>query len=169
MPYTFSPSLSHLAQPARALLEATPHAEALAIGAYIFSGPRILLLRRAPTESWANRWEVPGGGAEVIDTTLLDTVVREVKEETGLDVMYIPEVLGFADFTTSGGLEVRKWGFVVEVREGMEVRCEPSEHSEYRWCTKEDVGEMEITTQTHKRNILRAMERVASVRGCGQK
>jgi ADP-ribose pyrophosphatase YjhB (NUDIX family) len=42
---------------------------------------RILLQRRADSGNWA----LPGGGMEM-DESLADSVVREVKEETGLNV-----------------------------------------------------------------------------------
>jgi ADP-ribose pyrophosphatase YjhB (NUDIX family) len=42
---------------------------------------RILLQRRADSGNWA----LPGGAME-LDEALVDSVVREVKEETGLDV-----------------------------------------------------------------------------------
>jgi ADP-ribose pyrophosphatase YjhB (NUDIX family) len=42
---------------------------------------RILLQRRADSGNWA----LPGGGMEMTET-LSDSVIREVKEETGLDI-----------------------------------------------------------------------------------
>ncbi|WVQ99746.1 hypothetical protein IAU59_006888 [Kwoniella sp. CBS 9459] len=52
---------------------------------------KILLVHRAATENdYPDHWEIPGGGAEPgVDQTLLETVVREVKEETGLVVSAI--------------------------------------------------------------------------------
>lgn len=45
-------------------------------------GGRILVQRRADSGNWA----LPGGGME-IDESLADSVIREVKEETGFDVV----------------------------------------------------------------------------------
>jgi 8-oxo-dGTP pyrophosphatase MutT (NUDIX family) len=47
---------------------------------------RVLLVRRADS----NRWALPGGGVE-IGESVAQTAVREVQEETGIDV----EVVGF--------------------------------------------------------------------------
>lgn len=45
----------------------------------------MLLLRGAPSNSFALKWELPGGSAEPVkDKTLLHTAVRELWEETGL-------------------------------------------------------------------------------------
>ena len=47
---------------------------------------RYLITKRVMTKSWApGWWEVSGGGAQAGETSLA-AVLREVKEETGLDV-----------------------------------------------------------------------------------
>lgn len=47
---------------------------------------RYLITKRAMTKSWApGHWEVSGGGVQAGETSL-EGVLREVKEETGLDV-----------------------------------------------------------------------------------
>ena len=47
---------------------------------------RYLITKRVMTKSWApGWWEVSGGGAQAGETSL-EAVLREVKEETGLDV-----------------------------------------------------------------------------------
>ncbi|KAF8542593.1 NUDIX hydrolase domain-like protein, partial [Trichophaea hybrida] len=120
------------------------------------SPPQLLLLRRAPTDSFPNRWEVPGGGTEPCDATLLDTVVREVREETGLEVVAVTHDLGVVEFVGRGG-RGKKFSFVVEVVEG-EVRTNPGEHTEWRWCTGEDVGGLKITTEAQREVIMRAFE-----------
>jgi 8-oxo-dGTP pyrophosphatase MutT (NUDIX family) len=48
--------------------------------------PRLLIVRRALTDSMPGCWEVPGGGTDPDDETLLHGAAREVAEETGLVV-----------------------------------------------------------------------------------
>ena len=48
-------------------------------------GPEILLAQRPPGEALAGFWEFPGGKLEAGETPLL-AVVREVREELGVDV-----------------------------------------------------------------------------------
>ncbi len=66
----------------------------LAVGAVARAGGALLLVRRAqPPE--AGSWSVPGGRVERGET-LAEAVVREVAEETGLDVV-CGALLGWAE------------------------------------------------------------------------
>jgi ADP-ribose pyrophosphatase YjhB (NUDIX family) len=55
-----------------------------AVGAFIFDGPRVLVIQRG-TPPGAGLWSVPGGKLEA-NETLAQAVAREVREETGLVV-----------------------------------------------------------------------------------
>jgi 8-oxo-dGTP pyrophosphatase MutT (NUDIX family) len=48
--------------------------------------PRILLMRRAEREgdSWSGHWSLPGGRRDEADSDLLDTAIRELREECGV-------------------------------------------------------------------------------------
>jgi 8-oxo-dGTP diphosphatase len=50
-----------------------------------FAGPELLLAQRPPGEALAGFWEFPGGKLEAGETAL-HAVVREVREELGVDV-----------------------------------------------------------------------------------
>ena len=68
-------------------LKAEPTA---AVGIIRCTGPResILLLRRARSieDPWSGHYAFPGGRREVHDSTLYDTCIREVLEETGIQL-----------------------------------------------------------------------------------
>src|SRR4051812_43354840 len=52
------------------------------------TGPRVLLMKRAERESdpWSGHISLPGGRHEPFDSDLLDTAIRETREELGLDL-----------------------------------------------------------------------------------
>jgi mutator protein MutT len=61
-----------------------------AVGAVVVTDAGVVLVRRK-NEPLAGRWSLPGGGVEVGET-LAACVVREVREETGLDVEVGPVI-----------------------------------------------------------------------------
>jgi 8-oxo-dGTP diphosphatase len=54
------------------------------VGAVVLDGDRVLLVRRA-NEPLKGEWSVPGGAVDAGET-LRAAIIREVREETGLDV-----------------------------------------------------------------------------------
>ena len=154
-------SLSSFAVPPSTILAENPHLTSLAVGAFIFqpTTSKILLIRRSLTEpAFPDLWEVPGGGAELSDATLLDAVVREVKEETGLTVTAVAENLGWLEFPGRCGRMWRKYNFLVEA--AGDVTTDPAEHSEWAWCGEEDVGALKITTEEQRACVVAAFKRM---------
>jgi 8-oxo-dGTP diphosphatase len=67
-----------------------PDRPIVAVGAIIRDGGRVLLVRRGQ-EPLKGEWSLPGGAVEVGET-LEAALVREVREETSLDVIVGPVV-----------------------------------------------------------------------------
>ncbi|PYH45978.1 NUDIX hydrolase [Aspergillus saccharolyticus JOP 1030-1] len=111
--------------------------------------PKILLLRRAPTDSFPGHWEAPGGSCDETDASILSGAAREVFEETGLRVSRFVELVGVDEWTVvrGGGVKrVVKFSFLVEVEaeEGKgkldgAIRLDPAEHDAFVWATEEEV------------------------------
>lgn len=127
-----------------------------AVGAVILRQDEVLLIRRA-AEPWAGRWSVPGGAVE-LGERLEDALVREAREETGLEVEPLA-IVGVFDRIVEEAGEVR-WHYVL-----VDYLCRPlsgspragTDASEARWVPLTDLDRYALTEPT-RRAIARATE-----------
>jgi len=84
----FSPGLTHR------MSRQYPTQPMIGAGAIVLDGDRVLLIQRA-AEPLKGQWSLPGGRLE-LGETIQQTIVREVREETGLDVEPL-QLLGVYD------------------------------------------------------------------------
>lgn len=82
-----------------------PRRPIVGVGGVILVDGRVVLIRRR-FEPMADRWSLPGGAVDVGET-LLRGLVREMKEETGLDVEVGPVVDVFDRITHDADGRVR--------------------------------------------------------------
>lgn len=100
------------------------------VGAVVRYGDKVLLLQRPEDDFMGGIFELPSGkveSGEALDVAL----IREVKEETGLDVANLREYLGHFDYLSGSGTKSRQFNFAVGV-----VVTEPvelQEHDSYAW------------------------------------
>jgi 8-oxo-dGTP diphosphatase len=106
-------------------------------------GDRCLLLRRTTTSQGnPGRWDFPGGKVETGES-FDRSVVREVREETGLEI-FIVRVVGFAE---SESPEKRIAYIILEGRrERGDVRLS-EEHEEFQWAPIRSLPAMDLCPQ----------------------
>lgn len=93
-----------------------------AVGLLLAEGARgvdLLLIHRSERASdpWSGQMALPGGHSEAADRTLLDTAIREVREEIGVDLRRDAELLGPLDDVVPANavpLLVRPFVFALE-------------------------------------------------------
>jgi 8-oxo-dGTP pyrophosphatase MutT (NUDIX family) len=120
--------------------------------------PSILLLKRAANEVYfPNVFELPSGKVDPEDPTIQHALVREVQEETGLDVTEIVAELKPMIYTTdkmvvdNSGQDVLvsksaiQLNYVTSISDG-EVKLSANEHSESIWATERELDELNITS-----------------------
>jgi 8-oxo-dGTP pyrophosphatase MutT (NUDIX family) len=149
----------------------------IAIAALVFDttkgiDPRILLLQRSAQDSMPNRWEVPGGGCDDEDESILHGLARELWEEAGLNATHIEPSVGEPHFFTSrSGKNICKFLFVVQVEQGadgqLNVRLDPDEHRRFVWASQDEfkakrVGdvELEFSTRDLENTVLQSFEHI---------
>jgi 8-oxo-dGTP pyrophosphatase MutT (NUDIX family) len=155
--FTSDPSTSSFAVSAQTYLSNHPSAyyQYIATGALVFDrsspsssppGPRILLIQRAEGDSMPGRWEIPGGGCDDDDASILHAVARELWEEAGLQAARVGPLVGTPHvFVSRSGKLVGKFNFLVEAAgeptaDGRwDVTLDPVEHQRFVWASEEEV------------------------------
>jgi 8-oxo-dGTP diphosphatase len=122
-----------------------PSQPVVGVGAIIICDGKILLEKRRG-EPGKGKWSVPGGLVELGETTL-EAVIREVKEETGLDVAE-PELIDVVDNIVRDENGEVKWHFViidyfVKIKGG-ELRAE-DDAEELRWVPLAEAEKYDLT------------------------
>lgn len=108
-----------------------PYTHQLAVIAYVIRDDKFLLLKR---NNEPKVWGPPGGRLAT-DENPNEGILREIREETGLDV----EVIGTLDvwYGTYNGSILTSIDYIAKYQAG-EISLS-DEHSEYRWSTIEDL------------------------------
>lgn len=114
------------------------------VGVAVISEGRVLLIQRG-RGAQAGKWAVPGGKVD-LGETLRETAVREVREETGLDIdlgdaVWVGESIGPGD--------PPEWHYTlvdfVAVVNG-DLSAEPADDAaDLRWVTIDEARAMDLT------------------------
>jgi len=105
----------------------------------------ILLIRRTPQDRWPLHWEFPRGKCNSSDKNLKDCLMREVKEEVGLDVEIIRFIDKFEYLADGGTRKSVQYNFLCNLKDDKQpVVLGLSEHDIFKWVSS--VGEVELLT-----------------------
>jgi 8-oxo-dGTP diphosphatase len=112
------------------------------VGAVIVNDSKVLLLQRPKDDFMGGIYELPSGkveAGEALDTALL----REVEEETGLNISRIVRYIGHFDYESKSGKKTRQFNFAVSVNSPLEIKL--TEHDNYAWSRKEELDKYQVT------------------------
>ena len=133
--------------PATIYLEPTPQFKPCVEVAtvYIEYKDQILLLHRQNNESQGNKWGIPGGKVEKNETPL-QAVIRETKEETGIDISnQAIETLKtvYVEYNESNHFVYHAFRTQLQGDPGA-VRINFDEHKGFTWVKPDDALKMDL-------------------------
>ena len=129
-------------------------------GAVIKDGKVLILQRHENEEIYPGMWELPSGKRELLEPSD-DSLIREIKEEAGIDVEIIMP-FSVCDYRIEKEKEIRdstQINFLVKLINGVEVKLS-DEHQNYAWISKEEIDKYNLTEAT-KNVIKKAFDIVA--------
>lgn len=120
------------------------------VGAMIFDDQgRLLMTKRGQgAKNERGCWEIPGGSVE-LNEMRADAIVREVKEELGVDVEVIDELLSFEHMIPEEGQHWIATTFIVQIKDGQTPRImEPHKCDAIEWFEMDDLpSPLALTTE----------------------
>ena len=105
-----------------------------------------LLLKRPSNDFMGGINELPSGNLEEGES-LKEGLIREVKEETNLNLKNILRYLGHFDYKSGSGKKARQFNFLIQVEKG-EIKL--TEHDGYIWAPKDSTEFKKVTDSVKK-------------------
>ena len=104
------------------------------VGCIMHHGDSILLLHRSESETDPSLWGIPAGKVEQGESSD-EAIVRELKEETGIELLkYDVEHIGQLDIEYEA-LIVEFIVFYKKFDDAPSIKLDPNEHTTHRWIT----------------------------------
>ena len=101
---------------------------------------RVLVLKRAPRMPYRpGSWDLPGGHL-ALDENTEQCLLREIKEETALDVT-IDRLLGLNSMAPEPYLQAL---YACRLTVFQNVTLRPDEHVEHRWVTLDELASLDL-------------------------
>lgn len=124
-------------------------AQRIVLGGVVIKEGRVLILQRHNDEAiYPNMWELPSGKRENLESSEV-ALVREVREESGLDVEALAPISTF-DYQVERHDELHdstQINFLVRPINSKEVSLS-NEHQAFAWAAPEEINNYDITDST---------------------
>ena len=108
-----------------------------AVGAIILNEKNKVLMMSRKTDDFMGGIDELSSRNMEQGENIYDALVREVKEETNLDVVNVKSYIGSFDYISGSGKKARQYNFVLDVKNTENIIL--TEHDEYNWLTIEEI------------------------------
>jgi len=119
----------------------------ISTGIAVVKDNKILMVRRQSNDYLGGVYELPGGGVDEGET-IIDGAIRELKEETGLDVSRIITTFPGFDYSTDKKPRVRQINLLVETKPAPITLS--SEHDDFIWIDESNLSSIKMTDSMTK-------------------
>ena len=117
----------------------------VACGLIFNNEKKILLIQRSKTDpNWPNMWEPPRGKVDKKNETIIQGLKREVKEETGLDVIPVKFIDEFQYVADDGKRISIQFNFLCRMKDPNQKIKLSFEHQNYKWVDKVGIIELMV-------------------------
>lgn len=103
----------------------------------------VLLIMRAKEDHWPNQWELPRGKCDKPHgEDVKHCVVREIKEETGLDVIPVKLIDTFIYYADKGTRKTTSYNFLCQMTDPNQQVKLSKEHQAAKWVSEVGIAEL---------------------------
>lgn len=103
----------------------------------------VLIIQRSPDDHYPGIWEFPRGRCDKGDKKkLIECLKREVKEETGLDIIVLKYINHYEYIANKGKRKSIQYNYLCKMKTPNQKVKLSKEHSDYRWV--QSFGEIEL-------------------------
>ena len=129
-------------------MNSKPIISKIVVGGIVFNKGKVLIIQRSSSEeTYPDMWELPSGKKEPLEK-VLDAILREVKEETGLNVR-IRSICNVINFVIEKESEIRdttQINFILDI-EGQDVITLSPEHQKHAWIILSEIDNYNLSKE----------------------
>jgi len=126
--------------------------ERFVVGAIITNEKgEILITKRKVDDFMGGLYEIPGGNLED-NESILDTLIRETKEETNLELVEVVSYVNSFDYLSRSCKKCRQFNFKIIVKSLNNIIL--TEHDEYKWIKLNEVENIIEMSPEVKQSLL---------------
>lgn len=114
---------------------------------------QVLLIQRSRDDHWPNHWEFPRGGCDKpVGENVKHCALREIKEETGLDVEIIELIDTFQYLADNGTRLTTCYNYLCKMKDENQQIKLSKEHQDFKWIS--EVGQAEILIMPEQKKTI---------------